>query len=364
MAATTVPSGSNIAQTAWRPGLVHEVERQAHMLGFVSSEDDAAILLIEDLSKKRGDSVQVRFAPTDDTHDGFTENETAEGFEQKITFYPDNLKIGYLREVFAQQEAMSQQRVNFDLKKAAFIKASAWWARRFELSILNQLAGYTPAMGAAPSTNYRRTGMNAVTAVDATHVYRPNSIANDESFTNVAANYMTLATINHLVLMAMTKAELTYPIAPCSDGFYHLVMHPYQWEQLRNSTSTGEFSDITKAAMTGSFADAKQKFERGWLGVWNNVKLHVSDYVPNGVNSGDSTALVATCRRAVFLGAMAAVVAFGEGYTDGQHLDWIEQTRDYGTTWGVQADSVFGVKRTIFNSQTYGCLVVPTYSKA
>ena len=55
-------------------------------------------------------------------------------------------------------------------------------------------------------------------------------------------------------------------------------------------------------------------------------------------------------------------MAFGEGYADGNHLDWVEQTRDY-RKWGVLADSCFGVKRTIFNSQTYASLVLVTYSK-
>lgn len=356
--ATTIDSSSQLTQMSWRAGLIHQAETQAHAMGFVGSDEDSGIMLLEDLTKKRGEKIQLRFSPTDDSHDGFGEGEQAEGKGQKLTFHFDELKIGYLRLVFEQQEQMSQQRVNFDLKKAAFIKLSVLWARRFEQWILNQLAGYTPAMGAAQN-NYKRTGMNPVTAVDAKHLCYPSGISADESLTS--AHKMSLSRIDDAVLKAMTLAELDYPIVPCPDGYYHLVMDTYSWKNLRANTSAGDWQDITKAALMGGSSDAKQKLERGWLGVWNNVKLHVSDFTTQGVNSGAAQTAVTAARRPVLLGALAGLMAFGEGYAGGQHLDWVEQTRDFGQTWGVQADTVGGFKRTIFNGQTYGCLVLPTH---
>lgn len=362
MAATVISSAATITQKAWRAGLIHEAETQAHMMGFASAEDDSAIVLLEDLTKKRGDKIQIRFSPTDDTEDGFGDGEEAEGQGQKLTFFSDELQINYLRLLYEQKGQMSQQRVNFDLKKAAFIKLTTQWGRRLEQWILNQLAGVTHAMGAGQD-NYKRTGLNAVTAIDADHLcWGATAVTTDEAL--IAGNVMSLDRINEAVHKAMTRDELDYPIAPCPDGYYHLVMDTYSWKHLRDGTSAGDWQDITKAAMQGGFSDAKQRLERGWLGVWNNVKLHVSDYVPHGQNSGTAATSVTAVRRPVLLGALAGHIAFGEGYAGGEHLDWVEQTRDYGQTWGVQADCVGGFKRTIFNSQTYGCLVLPVHITA
>ena len=59
-------------------------------------------------------------------------------------------------------------------------------------------------------------------------------------------------------------------------------------------------------------------------------------------------------------------MAYGEGYAGGQHLDWVEQIDDY-RRWGVLADSVFGLKTTVFANSSgtdeyYGSLVISTYS--
>lgn len=363
MAGTAIESGSQLTQMSWRAGLIHQAEHQAHMMGFVSPEEDSGIMLLEDLTKKRGEKIQLRFSPTDDSHDGFGEGEDAEGKENKLSFTFDELKIGYLRLAFAQDGQMSQQRVNFDLKKAAFIKLSVLWARRFEQWILNQLAGFTPAMGAGQN-NYKRTGMNPVTAIDAKHLVYPSGVSADESLNT--SHKMSLARIDDAVLKATTSAELDYPIVPCPDGYYHLVMSTYDWKNLRANTSAGDWQDIVKAALMGGSSEAKQKLERGWLGVWNNVKLHVSDFTTKGVNSGAAQTAVDAARRPVLFGGLAGIMGFGEGYASGQHLDWVEQVRDYGQKWGVQADTVGGFKRTIFNNragtpETYGCLVLPTH---
>jgi len=249
------------------------------MLSFVGSKNDSCIVQLDDLTKKRGDTVQVRFSPTDDTHDGFGESDTIRGNEQSITFDSDELKIGWLGEAFAQSSQMSQQRVNFDLKKAAFYKLSAWWARRWEESILNQLAGYLPA-----STGiYKRSGLNAVVEVDDNHhvwASGTTTYTDDQTQAGDTTAKMTLDLINDCVLKAMSKSHLSYPIPVASDGYYHIVMHPEQWLQLRRNTSSGEWQDIELSRIKGSEGYKSSGIAKGMLGIYNNVKLHVSDYTP------------------------------------------------------------------------------------
>ena len=359
-AGTIIGTGNTLTQSAWRALLCHEAERQAHLMSFLGEEEDSALVLINDLSKVRGDSIQIRFSPTDDTHDGFGEGETIRGRELSVSFNTDSLKIGWLAEAYAEQGPMSQQRVNFSIKQASFYKLRTWWSRRFEESILNQLGGYLPA-----STGlYKRCGLNAIPATDANHhVFATGSA--DETVGADSTAIMTLDLIDECVLKAQSKSELSYPIATCSDGYYHLVVHPYQWKQLRQNTTSGQWEDITRATLEGGADFRKSPFARGWLGVWNNTKIHVSDYVPNGVNSGTDAA-EGNVRRAVFMGAKSGHMAFGEDFAGGDHLSWIEQVDDY-VVYGILAGTVMGFKTTRFNnssgtSENYGSMVISTYA--
>lgn len=357
MGGTTIGTGATVAQSTWRSLLTHEAESQTLAMGFVGSENDACIQLIEDLTKERGDSVQIRFSPTDDTHDGFGEGETVRGREGSLTFYTDNLSIGWLAYAYATDAPMSQQRVNFDIQKATFYKLRQWWSRRWDTAVWNQLAGNTVVNSI---TGYKRSGANIVTAPDADHHIFATGAA-DETVGADTTAIMTLDLIDECVLKSMIlKDSSSFNISPASDGYYHLVVHPYQWKQLRQNTSTGQWEQIREAAIQGGADLESSPFMQGWLGTWNQTKIHVSTYIPNGVHSGTGAA-EGTVRRAVFMGANAGVMAFGEDFAGGDHLSWIEQVDGY-TNYGILAGSVFGVKRLIQNSDSVGSLVLSTYA--
>lgn len=352
--------GSVLTQKAWRAGLVHEAERQTQAMGFVSEDDSSGIVQLNDLSRKRGDTVQVRFSPTDDDFDGFSDTDEIEGNEEQLEFVQDELKIDYLGLAYKQPGQMSQQRVNFDLKQAAFTKLAVRWARRWDQWAFNQMAAFTPAMG-AQQDNFKRTGLNPVESIDDNHIVWAGDATSDETIDD--ADIPSLDGINELVATATSKATTQFPLAPCPDGYYHLFLHTFQAKLLRENTTAGDWGDIFRAVLEGGKNYEQSAFARGYMGVYNNVKIHISDYIPQGVNSGDPTLAVDEVRRAVLLGARGAHWANGEGYASGDHLDWSEQVRSH-KVWSVLADTVAGCKRTIFDEETYGLWVYSTYSEA
>lgn len=363
-----IPSSSVLKEQLYRPGLTHQVERQTFMLSFADTAEDAGIVILEEFTKKRGDAIQIRFSPTEDTRDGYVVGDTIQGTEADPGVLIDSMKIDWLGEAFKVDDPMSQQRVSWDMKKTCYIKGMAWWSRRFEQWTLNQLAGYTPAMGAA-QTNYKRTGLQPVIAVDSAHTFRPNGIANDQSLT--ANERMSLNWINELMLRATSDVFLDWPLLPCPDGYFHLVMHPICWRDLRNNTSPGDFEDLQRARLEGGQKYESSAFAQGYSGLYNRTKLHVSDFVPKGVNSTDATAAVTDVRRAVLIGAHAGTLAFGQGYNNENHLDWTERVFEY-KKWGVLVDCIGGFKRTTYKEPgaadstgiTYGSMVLPVYAAA
>lgn len=347
-----------ITQRIWRPGITHEVERQTFGFSFVGKDEDSPFMLLDDLTKNRGDLVQVKFSPTGDS-DGLGVGDEVFSRGQEIVYYNDELRINYLGQSWRVDSPMNQQRTNFSLKQTAFNKAAVWWRRRFETAIWNQMAGYTPANTQGRVT-YEYTGSNAVTAHDAAHIHRPNSRSNDQTL--AAGDELTLDLINDMVLRAQSKSYLTYPIAPDVEGYYHLVIHPINWHQLRTNSTSGEWEDIQLSRIKGGEKYEDTAINRSHLGTYNSVKIHVSDYTPNGVSSADGSS-VSAVRRCIFFGQKAGCIAFGEGYANDGHLDWSESVQDH-KKWSLLVDSVWGFKRTIFNSQSYGSMVLPVYSPA
>lgn len=368
-----VGTNSALAQKIWRSGLTHEAERQCFAMEFVSPDEDAPFVLMDDLTRNRGDVIRYKFSPTTDTVDGFLDADTVEGNEQELEIVQSSLTINYLSLAFKQNGVMAQQRINVDLKKAALVKLATQWARRWEQSVFNHLCGYTPAMyktdeGAensnAAGDNYTRTGHNAVVQYDTNHIWRNTGETTDEGLDS--GDTLTLSVIDEVLEKCCSKRFLTYPLAPCSDGYYHLFISPRQFTTLKSTTSTGQWMDIQRAILEGGGGYANSAFSRYFAGIYSNCKIHVSDFVTYGVNSSNAYAAVTTVDRAVLVGANALRIAFGEGYASGDHLDWVEQVRDY-KKWGVMADSVFGIDRVRYNLpsssslETFGAYLIPTY---
>lgn len=361
MAATSISTSNPIAQKIYKAGLIHQAEVASLFMSLVGDEDDAAVCLIDDFSRQRGDTVQVRFSPTRDTTP-FLENDEIEGNEESLDFDKMEFKIGYAAFAQAMANQMSQQRVNVNIKKASLTKLAIKWERYWNKNGFNQLCAYTPVNSTA---GYALSGFNAVVSIDSDHIIRAGNQATDQAITS--ADVLDLDLIDELMTRVQSTAYLDYPIAPTSSGYYYLIVHPDQARQLRQNTGDTGWRDLERAKLEGGMGFEGSALEKGFLGIYNNVVLVASDYITKGVQSADSTTAVANTRRAVLLGSKAAYMGFGETYTGGDHLDWREQIRDY-KRWGVMADSVFGIKRTEFQDlsgslQTYGLMILTTYSK-
>lgn len=360
-----IGTSSNLTQKVWRPGVTHQAEYQTMAMGFLGSEDDMPFVLYEDLTKKRGDVIQTLYSPTEEQA-GFLDQDTIEGNEAETNQHPMTFKIDYLAFAWRTRGVMSQQRVSFDQKKSIFIKATKLWARRWDQWVFNQLAGYTPVCyvnrdGSTNSTGdaYHYCGMNPIPTLDSGHILYPNTETTDEGLDSTGDD-LNLALIEKAIRIMADGDSGIDPIPPDGEGFYHLFMHPKQWEILRQNTSSGEWQDLTRAQMEGGKAYEKTGFYGTWLGIKDNVKMHVNTYVPKGVNSSAPQTAVSAVRRAILCGANCLSFGFGEGYADGDHLDWSEERLDH-RKWSIAVDTVAGCAANNYNGLRYNHIVIPTY---
>lgn len=350
MATTSYGVNDSEAVKLWSKKLFREALNNTTMAADIGSGSGSIIQLMDDTSKGAGDRIRT-ILRMQLSGEGIQGDSTLEGQEEALITYTDDVVINQLRHAVRSKGNMSEQRIPFSVRNEARIGLQDWWADRFDTSIINQLSGNTA------QTDTRYTGNQAVTATDSTHEFRPNSKSSDATLS--AADTMSLTLLDSLVEKAETLSVPIRPVMVGGQPHYVLYMHPSQVTSLRTSTDTGQWLDIQKAAMQGGRVSDNPIFT-GALGVYNGVVLKKNNRIPLGVNG---TSTVANTRRAIFAGAQAACIAFGRDHGPNQ-MTWVEELFDFQNQLGVSAGSVFGVKRTIFNSESFGCIVLPTYATA
>ncbi len=318
----------------------------------IGTDSQAIIHEKTELSNMRGDKITHNLRARL-SGEGKAEGETQEGNAEDLSFFTDQTTIGELIHAVGvgNEESIDQMRTPFDLREEGRDALGEWWAERESQIFFTQVCGYTP------QTNPKRYGFNTVTAPTTNRILRPAGVAADESLTS--NHPMTLDLIDKVVVRATTGSNAMRPVREGGTKKFVMYLHPEQARQLRTNTATGQWMDITKAAMAGG---GKNRFLDGALGEYNNVILRVSQDVTLGVNSSVATTSVANVRRAVLLGAQACCYGCKK-FKSGTKMKWSEISLDHGRKGETGARKIFGFKKTVYNSEDFGCFVVPTYSE-
>jgi len=342
MATTQYGVNHPMAVKLWSRKLFREALKQTWLYKFTSS----AIQIKDETSKGPGDRVRVGLR-MQLTGAGVEGDSTLEGNEEALTVYTDDLLINQLRHAVRSDGKMSEQRVPFSVREEARIGLGDWMADRIDTALFNQLGGNTA------ETNTVYTGHNATVAPSSNNIYYANGVANETQVASASAsNIFKLSFIDIAVEKAKTLSPLIRPLKVNGEDKYLIFLHPYQVTDLRQNTSTGQWLDIQKAVYMGTRKD--NPIYGSALGEYNGVIIHESTRVPT-VTSG--------VRRAIFCGAQAGAVAFGQT-SAGNKVDWYEELFDYGNQLGVSAALIWGAKKMIFNSQDFATIVIATYAAA
>lgn len=352
MATTSYGVNDAEAVKQWSRRLMRESLKQTFIYQFIGKGSDALVQIKDEASKAPGDRITMTLR-MQLSGAGVLGDGTLEGNEEALTTYTDTVLIDQLRHAVRSAGKMSEQRVPFSVRSEALQGLSDWWADRLDTAFFNQVCGYTA------QSDIRYTGGQAPAAPSAGRILRANAEDKDEDLDS--AETFDLQLVDKAVEQAKTATPLIRPVMVKGKGYYVMFLHPYQVTDLRTATSAGQWLDIQKAAMAGGSVDDNPIFS-GALGVYNGVVLHESTRVTPGVHSV-SGATVADTRRAVLCGAQAASLAFGRE-SGPTAMDWFEELFDYGNQLGVSAGCLFGLKKSVFDQQDFGTVVVTTHAAA
>lgn len=344
MATTQYALNHPLAVRVWSTKLFQEALKATAFRPFIGEGTSSIIQMKNELKKSAGSRITTGLR-MQLVGEGISGDATLEGNEEALDTFNDDLYIDQLRHAVKNAGRMSDQRVTFSVREEARVGLVDWWADRFDTCIANQLAGNTA------QTNLKYTGNNATIAFDSSHVvYGGGAVSEADVASKGAAAKFTLDLIDKCVTKAKTLTPMVRPIRHNGKDCYAIFLHPFQVRDLRTSTATGQWLDIQKAAMSGGDI-SKNPIFTGALGMYNNTYIYEAVRLPE---------VVSTVKRAVFCGAQAAVMAFGRNNAPSV-MTWVEETFDYGNQFGVSAGSIFGVKKSVFNSLDFGTITVPTY---
>lgn len=331
----------------WAKQMMAQFAQWSFYLRISSKEDTSAVMVRDELEKHAGDSITFGES-TLLTGAGTLGLNSLTGNEEAPQTFADALIINELCHAVLLVGPISNQRVLFDRRKIGRNRLADWYAARCDHAGANQLGSYTP------QTDSRYTGLQA--CVGTTRQILPTGVT--DAATLASTNAFQLTFWDTAVRMAKALTTGIRPIKVNGRDLYIGVMHPSQTTDMRQNTSTGQWLDIEKAALTGGDIGDNPLWWNS-LGMWHGVLLHENSRVTNAVSNAG--AAVANTKRAVFMGAQAAVLAFGRGQGESQKFRWLEELRDFGRQIGIGVSSVWGMVKVQFNAQDFATAAVDTY---
>lgn len=353
MARTIIGVNDPKAVKKWAGNLAYDASQKGYWNSkFMArgAEAEVPVQILTDLESDAGEAIsydllaELKMAPVEG-------GDILEGKEEGQKFYTDQIYIDQARAGVNTGGRMTRKRTLTNLREKAKRQQSSWWARLMDEILFIYTSG---ARGINENfllpLGYQGRANNALVPPDQYH----------HLYAGDATSYANLDATDkfnlRMVDRAKTKADsqgggaTDIPVLqPCKiDGMetFVCVMHTFQEDDLRTDIGTGGWLDIQKAAAA---AEGKNNaIFKGALGMYRNCVLHSHRNVIRFDDAGAAGNVQAA--RALFLGAQAAVVAFGSPGTN-MRFDWHEETRDNGDKVVITTSSIFGVKKVTFDTR-------------
>lgn len=358
MATTDFPVGSPHAVKLWSKKIAREALKETMASKFMGTSSNNLIQVFDDTSKGAGDRIRVPLR-LQLSGRGVGETEALEGNEESLSIYYDDLLINEVTHAVRMKVTIDAQRVPFSVREEARLGIQDWFSERFDQSIANQLAGNTAQTDTLYTGNNAAVAPSSGTGADRRWLIRQQDDETDHSTeaSLSSSDTFSLKLLDRAVAIAKTSSPLIRPVKVGSQSYYVAFLHPYQVKDLRTNTNTGDWLDIQKSAMQGGDLESNPIFT-GALGVYNGVVLHEWVRLPTAATGTNA----ANCRRAVFCGAQALSMAWGQGHSETPK--YVEDLFDYDRQFGVSVQSIFGSKKLQFNSKDFGTIVMSTWAAA
>jgi N4-gp56 family major capsid protein len=356
MAMTTFAVGDALAVQRWSTSLAKEAEKKQYFRKFMGKGNDSLIMVKNELNKGKGEKITfaLRMKLADDGIEGDNIIEGTSG-EEALTFWNDSVFIDQRRKGTKSKGKMTEQRVPYNIRREGRDALSTWWAEAYDEDLFMYLSG-ARGMDASYKVGLGWTGRASNsfnTPSTSHHLWAGNATSLG---TVDSQDKMTLKMVERCIAKAETADPMIQPFRVQGENKHILIMHTWQAYDLRTSISQNDWVDIQKAA--GLRGKGNNLYQNS-LGEYADVILHKHRNVVR-FDSTTGAASGVTAARALFLGAQAAVVAWGGSSGMGRY-SWNEELDDRGNALAITAGAIYGVTKCVYNSKDFGVFAIDAY---
>lgn len=356
----SIPKGFSAKQKEAMPHTSPDPNKE---VGMMENGTNAIFTIKDELKKQPGETIQVRIlAPL--TGEGAVDDQTLEGNEEELQYYVETVTVHQRRNA-SMVKGMSERRTKVPVRTDARDNLALWYSEKFDRDCLLSLSGLglaigTPAVNvvtaSAPSTNRKWFGGQTTGGV----LESTGTHALIDSATNNIFGTAVISAMKRKAQMAGAGFPKIRPLLIKGQPWYVMFIHPYQSKALKNEAAW------KSAQQYANLRGETNPLFSGALGVFDGVIIHEYDKIETRLGAGgtDPTEYfdVSTdvcysgiyVARALLCGCQAGLMG------NAQEVGWEEQRKDYGNTWGVAIESIWGAQKTVFNSEDYGVIAVNT----
>lgn len=361
MSMTEFPLGDPLAVQRWSTSLAVEAAKKQYFAPFIGMGQDNLIVLKDDLNKGAGDKITIglrmKLSSPGMEGDGIIKDHATA--EEALTFFSDSFQIDQLRKSTKSKGKMSEQRVPYNMRKEGRDALSTWWAEELDEQIFFYLSGArgTTTAGYHQPTTFTGRANNALSAPDTDHRKFSGVATAKADLANT--DIISLNDIERMIVYAETVDPMMQPFSVEGNKKFVLLMHTIQAYQLRTNTSENDWLAIHKATDSGQATGSM--IYKNSLGEYADVVMHKHR---NCVTFNDYGAGVnLNAARALFMGAQAGLIGYGQGGGTNRY-SWNEEMDDRGNALAITAGTIFGIKKSVFNSKDFGVITLDSYIPA
>lgn len=375
----SITTSEDIAVKRWSEALHQDmIFGEPLVRGAIS---DGILIENNDLSKGAGDKVTCNYA-TRIAAKGVQGDGAVRSQAEAITYVTDSLYIDKLT-IPAKAKikgSMTQQLVAFDHEAQTFIATSDWFKQRVILGLFKQLGGELATSltydGVAHTSGERKqiTGIGQLPTAHTTYRKKFATGSADETVQADSSATLTLSAINTLYNEAKTQRAGVNNFKPLAGKSLGGLPYEYVFyvstagmSQLIADATANQltYGTIVLNQISGGQTDAAAGLGRSFVFRFTKVVEVPDHYIPNGVHSS-TAATQANVKRALFCGAEAATIAFGQGYQSlsGETVPGFTLVSDVDKIEDeviTKASGIIGIKKNVVNSYDYGVITYSHY---
>jgi N4-gp56 family major capsid protein len=335
MAETNIGTDHQLTQKQWSNDLFHEHVNELYFKPYMTNTMKSPVIAKTELEKSAGDKLSLPKLYLLDEESGVSGETTLEGKEQSLEYGDDILLAEESRNAVRMRLGMSFQRISQNQKMDARHVLLEWKNQETDNAMFD-------AASATPSAN-RELAADSTASHDASV---PAAGIDDISTNDI----VTVKGIRRLKLHAITgNAGAAEKIKPWRDAAFGrqtfvLFLDPWSLQDLKN--------DPDYTAYATEEGKGREKFFNGGITTIDGVIIVECDKIKREVNAG-----TVTVARNLFMGASALAINWaGAPLMDGEsgHIQWTEETFDYGSRVGVAVGDIKGIKKLAFNREDLG----------